>query len=97
MKLNALADLITKLCPAVGGKARIMIFEFRPFYVEVETETLLELEEIPEPPEPRRALMFGGVKKVEKMTKEERDKEGSFVDKRRQTLFGNILKLAKRS
>jgi hypothetical protein len=97
MKLEGLAEFVTKLCPAVGGRAKIMIYEFRPFYVEVETETLLELEEIPAPPEPHRAQMFGGVKEVAKMVREEKDRQARFVDKRRQSIFGNILKLARKS
>jgi hypothetical protein len=96
MKLESLADFITKLCPAVGGKARIMIYEFRPFYVEIETDTLLELEEVPEAPEPRRALMFKGGKKIAKQAKEEKERASSFVDKRRQTIFGNILKTVRK-
>jgi hypothetical protein len=96
MKLNDLADFVTKLCPSVGGRARIMIYEFRPFYVETETGTLLELEEIPKGPEPRRALIFGRVEEITKAVKEEKKKQGGFVDKRRQTIFGNILKLARK-
>jgi hypothetical protein len=97
MKLESLAEFITKLCPIVGGKARIMIYEFRPFYVEIETSALLELEEIPGEPEPRRALLFKGIKKTAKQVNEEKKREESFVDKRRQTIFGNILKLARKS
>jgi hypothetical protein len=97
MKLHDLAEFITKLCPTVGGRARMMIYEFRPFYMEVETKTLLELEEVPEDPEPRRALMFDGVKKITKTVKEEKEKQGNLVDKRRQTIFGNILKLVRKS
>jgi hypothetical protein len=97
MKLEGLADFITKLCPVVGGRARTMIYEFRPFYVEIETETLLELQEVPEPTEPHRFLLFGGVKKVSKIIKEEKNKQGSFVAKQRQIIFGNILKLGHKS
>jgi hypothetical protein len=97
MKLESLAEFVTKLCPVVGGKARIMIYEFRPFYVEVETETLLELEEIPTPTEPHRAQMFGGVKEMEETVREEKGRRASFVDKRRQSIFGNILELARKS
>jgi hypothetical protein len=97
MKLEGLAEFVTKLCPVVGGKARIMIYEFRPFYVEVETETLLELEEIPTPTEPHRAQMFGGVKEMEETVREEKGRRASFVDKRRQSIFGNILELARKS
>jgi hypothetical protein len=94
MKLKALADFVTGLCPAIGGRARIMIYEFRPFYMEVETETLLELEEMPEAPEPRRALLFGGVKNIAGAVKEEQARKAGLVDKKRQTVFGNLIKLA---
>lgn len=97
MKPEDLADFVTKLCPAVGGRVRSMIFEFRPFYAEVETETLLELEEIPEPPEPHRSQMFGGVKAAEKAVKKEKSRRNDLVSKRRQIIFGNILKLARKS
>jgi hypothetical protein len=97
MKLRDLAEFITKLCPSVGGRTRMMIYEFRPFYLEVETKTLLELEETPEDPESHRALVFDGAKKMTKAVKEDKNKQGSLVDKRRQTIFGNILKLAKKS
>jgi hypothetical protein len=72
-----------------------MIYEFRPFYVEIETETLLELEEIPKPPESHRAILFGSAKKVVKYAKEERE-QNNLVDKRKQNVFGNILKIIKK-
>jgi hypothetical protein len=37
--------------------------------------------------------MFGGVKEVAKTVREEKDRQAGFVDKRRQSIFGNILKL----
>ena len=95
MKPAALADFVEKLCPAIGGRARMMIYEFRPFYAEIETETLLELAEIPGEPEPRRALLFGGRKKAVRAVMEGRSK-GDAVDRRRQGIFANILKLTKK-
>jgi len=98
MRPNDLADFIAKLCPAVGGRARTMVYEYRPFYVETETETLLELEETVGEPEPRRAILFGDRKKIIKIAKEEKNKreQNGPVDKRSQTIFGNILKLVKK-
>jgi hypothetical protein len=97
MKLEGLADFITKLCPAVGGRARTMIYEFRPFYMEIETETLLELQEIPEPSESHRSMLFSGVKAASRMVKKEKERQGSFVSRQKQTLFGNILSLGRKS
>jgi len=95
MKLEALADFITKLCPEVGGRARIMIYEFRPFYVEIETKSILELLEKVKDKEPERLILFGTTRKRVKEGREEKKKKESPVDKRRQTIFGNILRLVR--
>jgi hypothetical protein len=96
MKLEALADFVTKLCPAIGGKARAMIYEFRPFYAEIETETLLELEETPGAPESHRQLLFGRRISTPKMAEKTRKKPGGFVSGHKQGIFNNILKLVKK-
>jgi hypothetical protein len=57
-KLEDLAKWITEVCPAVGGQARLMIYEFRPFCIEVEAETITELSEDPEPMETHRDAIF---------------------------------------
>jgi hypothetical protein len=95
MKLNGLSEFIMKLCPSVGGRATIMIYEFRPFYVEVETQTLLELAEIPDPPESRHTRMFGGIKKTVKRAESEKEQKSGLVAKRKQILFNSILGLTK--
>jgi len=98
MKHKDLAEFVAKLCPEVGGKALKMIYEFRSFYVEIETNTLLELLETPEKPEAHRTVLFGNRKKILKTAKDERKKEKKeeFVDKRKQIIFSNILKLIKK-
>jgi len=58
MKQENLADFITELCPAVGGKARIMIYELRYFYVEIKAETITELEVAPNERESHRSIIF---------------------------------------
>jgi len=93
MKPENLIDLITDLCPVVGGKARIMIYELRPFYLEVETETIMELFEIPEKPETHKELVFDNRKKVFRHLKEDCDTK--LIDSQKDEIYKNILKLVK--
>lgn len=93
MKPEKLIDLITELCPAVGGEARTMIYEFRPFYVEVETDTILELTKTPPKPRSHKDIVFDGRKKVFKSLKDAGERK--FVDDRKDRIFKNILKLSK--
>ena len=95
MKHEEISKYITKLCPAVGGKARAMIYEFRPFYIEIETETIQELEETPEEPESRRNLIFSNSQKI-KAEKSKRDNSNLVSDKK-QFIFENVLKLIKKT
>ena len=58
MKQEELADFITELCSAVGGKARIMIYELRHFYVEIETKTITEVDTIAKEKDSHRSIVF---------------------------------------
>jgi len=93
MKPEKLADLITERCPAVGGTARIMIYELRAFYVEIETNTIKELGESQAEPESKKELIFGTRKTVIKQAN--KPKEPEIVDRRKDMIFKNILKLMK--
>ena len=93
MKPERFIDFIIGICPVVGGTARRMVYEFRPFYIEVETDTILELEDVPGRPETHKELLFGSRKKIIRAEKE--SKEVKFVDDRKDRIFRNILKLAR--
>lgn len=93
MKPEKLIDLITELSPAVGGIARTMVYELRSFYVEIETDTILELTDIPGKAESRKELVFDNRKKLFKKIKESTKEK--LIDDQKDRIFQNILKLAK--
>jgi len=93
IKPEKLIDLITELCPLVGGTARTMVYELRSFYVEVETDTIQELSEIPKKQESHKELVFDNRKKLFKKIKN--SEEPKLIDKQKDRIFNNILKLVK--